>query len=74
VPVEALLGPTALLVAALIAVGVLWRDHTRADADDRAQRDVAITGWKDATAAVNRLSAALERQNRDGKRGRSGDA
>ena len=40
-PPEALLGPFALLAAALIAVGVLWREHLKADADDRAQRDLA---------------------------------
>lgn len=67
------LGPSALLVAALVTVGVLWRDHLRADKDDRDQRDAAISGWKESTTATNRLAAALERQNRDAKRGRSDD-
>ena len=68
-----LLGPFGLLIALGIAVGVLWRDHLRADADDRVQRDLAITGWKEATAAINRLSAALERRNKNAAKGRADD-
>lgn len=34
-----LLGPFALLIAALATIGVLWRDHLRADMDDRGERD-----------------------------------
>ena len=37
-----ILGPIGLTVAALIAVGVLWREHVKDDADDRAERDA----WK----------------------------
>jgi len=48
VPPEALLGPFALLAAALIAVGVLWREHLKADADDRTQRDLATQNDADA--------------------------
>lgn len=33
---DALLGPFALLVAALVTVGVLWRDHKAHDDRDRA--------------------------------------
>ena len=47
-PPEALLGPFALLAAALIAVGVLWREHLKADADDRTQRDLATQNDADA--------------------------
>jgi len=48
VPPEALLGPFALLAAALLAVGVLWREHLKADADDRTQRDLATQNDADA--------------------------
>jgi hypothetical protein len=71
---EQLLGPAALLVGALIAVAALWKEHLRADHEDRAQRDQAIAGWKDQTAATNRLAAALEARNRrDARQGRSDD-
>jgi len=36
-----LLGPTAALAGALVVVGILWREHLKADVDDRAQRDLA---------------------------------
>ena len=55
-----LLGPTGLLVALAFAVAALWRDHVRADADDRSQRDVAIAGWKAQTDATDRVADALE--------------
>lgn len=54
-----LLGPLGLTVGALVAVGVLWRDHQRADADDRQQRDTAIAGWKEAAEATRDLAAAI---------------
>ena len=41
-PLDELLGPAAALAGALTVVGVLWRDHQRSDADDRAERD----SWK----------------------------
>lgn len=53
-----LLGPTGLLIALLLAVAALWRDHLRADADDRAQRDQAIAGWQAQTAATDRVADA----------------
>jgi hypothetical protein len=52
-------------VALAIAVGVLWRDHVRADADDRSQRDTALSGWRDQTTATNRLADAIEADRRD---------
>ena len=55
-----LLGPLGLTVALAFAVVALWRDHTRADADDRVQRDTAIAGWKAQTDATNRVADALE--------------
>lgn len=58
---DALLGPTGAVVALAIAVGVLWRDHMRADADDRAQRDVALAGWREQTAATREQTAATVR-------------
>ncbi len=71
---DQLLGPAALLVGALIAVAALWKEHLRADAEDRAQRDQAIAGWREQTAATNRLAAALEARNRrDARQGRSDD-
>lgn len=64
-PSPELLGPLALTVAALYVIRELWREHLAADADDRAQRDTAIIGWRDQTAATNRLADAIEQRNRD---------
>lgn len=65
---EALIGPFALLVAALIAVAVLWREDRRVyreRIDDlKAQRDYAAAGWKTATEALAKL-AARERRRRN---------
>lgn len=56
----------AIVATSLSAViGVLWRLHLQADTDDRVQRDAAIAGWNDATAAVNRLAAAIEKDTAD---------
>jgi hypothetical protein len=55
-----LLGPTAALVGAVIAVGALWREHIRAVADVRAQRDLATAGWRAQTDATNRLADLIE--------------
>lgn len=56
----------AIVTTALTAViGALWRLHLQADADDRAQRDEAIAGWRDSTAAVNRLAEAIEKDTAD---------
>lgn len=57
-----LLGPFALLVGALIVIAVLWREHLRADADDRSQRDTAIEGWKAQVDATNRLAEAIDKR------------
>lgn len=56
-----LLGPTGLLVGALIVIGALWREHQRADQDDRTQRDTALTGWQNATTAVGKLTDEVAR-------------
>lgn len=64
IPAE-IFGPTGLLVAAIVAVVVLWRDHMRADTDDRRQRDTALEGWRSQTAATERLAEAIEEGNRD---------
>ena len=71
-----LLGPYALLVGALIAVGVLWRSREKAIADyiaslrativDRtSERDLALKGWQEQTAATNRVAETLEEDRRD---------
>lgn len=65
----------AIVAGALTtAIGVLWRLHLQADTDDCVQRDAAIAGWNDATAAVNRLAAAIEKDTEDrARRHREGD-
>jgi hypothetical protein len=65
VTLEQILGPFALTIAAVLAVAALWRDHLRADNDDRAMRDRALGGWEAQTSATNRLADALEQQARD---------
>lgn len=56
----------AIVATALSTViGILWRLHLQADADDRSERAEAITGWRDATAAVNRLAEAIEKDTAD---------
>ena len=61
VPLPAEFDPlTAFIVAGLLAiVGILWRDHLRADAEDRSQRDIALAGWKEQTEA-NRIHAEAQ--------------
>jgi hypothetical protein len=56
-----LYGPLGLLIGLSVAVAALWR----ADADDRTQRDAALAGWRDQTAATTRLADAIEQSNRD---------
>ena len=69
-----LLGPFGLAVALAIAVSALWRDHMRADADDRSQRDTALAGWREQVAATNRLADAIEADRKDrAERHRLGD-
>jgi hypothetical protein len=64
VPAE-ILGPFGLGIAAIAVVGVLWREHLRADVDDRAQRDAAMQGWADHTKATELTVAALQALQRD---------
>ena len=59
-----LLGPFGLVVGAVVALGVLWREHLRADAEDRRQRDDAIAEAREQTAVTKRLADALEARNR----------
>ena len=74
-PPDGLLGPYALLIAAVGAVAVLWRDHLRADKDDRDQRDLALANWARQTDATRDLTAAIEAKDRqDATRRRAGDA
>ena len=61
---DALLGPLALLVGALIAVGVLWKSHVDSDNDVRKQRDEALAGWRAQTTATDRLANAIEVRTR----------
>lgn len=65
---EAVLGPYGLLVAALIAIGVLWRDHQAADRARNTQLDVALSGWRDQTDATRELTAELQESNRLARR------
>ena len=70
-----LLGPSALLAAALLAVGVLWREHLKADQDDRDQRDRAIGLLEQLVPSVNRMADAWEARNKaDAARRRRNDA
>lgn len=73
-PDGALLGPGALLIAALLAVAVLWRDHLRADADDRTQRDRALALLETSLANNKSAIAAWDRRNQsDAARHRRAD-
>jgi hypothetical protein len=76
VPSPEVLGPLAAFVFVVMGsvIYALWREHLKSDVDDRAQRDQALAGWRDQTAATNRLAAALEARNRrDAKQGRADD-
>lgn len=69
-----LTGPLAALAGSIVVIVALWRDHLRADADDRSQRDIAIAGWRDQTGATTRLADAIEAKARDdGARKRQND-
>jgi hypothetical protein len=66
--------PLALVAAMSIAIAVLWRAHAAADADMRAQRDLAVSGWQAQTAATRDLAVAIEQRNRrDAAQVRAGD-
>lgn len=68
---DELLGPYALLVAALLVVGVLWRAYlggqkaiiegvtTRA-VKAEGLLDVAVAGWRDQTGASAKSADAIE--------------
>lgn len=58
-----LFGPLGLLVALAFAVSALWRDHLRADADDRAQRDRALAISEAQVIATNRVAEGQEQLN-----------
>lgn len=58
---EQLLGPVGLTVGAVAVALALWREHLRADADDRKQRDIALEGWKAQTDANAAAAAAAEK-------------
>jgi predicted outer membrane lipoprotein len=55
-----LLGPLGLTAALAFAVGALWREHLRADADDRIQRDRAIAVSEAQTDATERVARNQE--------------
>ena len=61
---DQILGPLGALAIAVLGLIVLGRDHLRQDAADRKQRDAALEGWREQTAANNRLAAAWEERNR----------
>ena len=61
-------GTTGLTAFLIYAVRLLWISHERQDADTRAQRDVALKGWQDQTAATERLTDVLEKQARSRQR------
>lgn len=66
--------PLALLTALALAVAVLWRAHVSSDADVKAQRDLAVTGWREQTTATAQLAQAIDQRNsRDRAQVRSGD-
>lgn len=59
-----LLGPLGLLVAALTAVGVLWKLHLDADRRERTQTDDWKAIAQTSTANTTKLADALEERNR----------
>jgi len=60
VPPE-LLGPLGVTVGALIVAGVLWRDHLRSDAEDRAQRDEWKTSAQELLKSIPALVAGVDK-------------
>lgn len=53
-----LLGPAGALIGAITIIVALWRDHQRADADDRMQRDKAMDLLKQMANAWDARNAA----------------
>lgn len=75
---DALLGPLALTVGAVLALGYVTRFIVQfireTIADLKQQRDEAIAGWRDQVAATDRLANVIEvRTKRDAARTRSDD-
>lgn len=64
----------ALATAMTTVVGLLWKEHLKADEDDRRQRDQALT-LLDLSLQNNRdaISAWAKRDELDGARSRRGD-
>jgi hypothetical protein len=61
VPPDITLTAGGVISALAIIVGVLWRDHLRADAEDRAQRDKATERLDKLDASLNRLATGVEK-------------
>ena len=57
-----ILGPLGLLVGAVTAVTILWREHLKADADDRRQRDEAADLLRQSLANNAAAIAAWDRR------------
>jgi hypothetical protein len=57
-------GTTGLTAFLIYVVRALWIEHQRNDADVRTQRDIAIAGWRDQTAATKNLADVVEKQTR----------
>lgn len=55
-----LVGPVAGLVFAVSAAIALWREHMKSDSDLRAQRDLAVEGWRAQTDATRDVTATLK--------------
>lgn len=81
VPIDKILGPTGALVFSVVvvialarALWILWKEHLKADADDRAQRDSAFALAQTAVDGIKRMAEAWEERNRrDRERGRRDD-
>lgn len=61
-PAGALVLATAILGVAAKVIAELWGEHKRADADDRAERDAALAGWRDQANATQQLAKATDKQ------------
>lgn len=69
-----LYGPAGLLVALVIAVGWLWRDHLRSDEEDRKQRDAFQALNEAIVPALRELTQAVTETTREAAtRHRRGD-
>jgi hypothetical protein len=51
-----LLGPVGALIGAVAVAVVLWREHIKADAEDRKQRDAAFDDLRAQSAATGRVA------------------